>query len=537
MSAQRPTTGSATCSPLAPMQIGGTTSGRGVAAASSIVKYSPWNVGCGSVHISRQICDHFLELVQSHRCRRELVAVRVVLVLAPPTTDAEHEPSAGEHLQRRRHLGDQRRVAIAVPEHVMAQHHVGELGGQPRERRPALEEAFRLLLVESVEVVGDPHRVEVRQRGGEDVALLVHHDRLEVASRVTGDRRQPSELHHGAILAWRLRVPHISVTVRRVRGRFGSMCVLACVGMLAAGCGGGDDDTASTDPAAPTSASAPATTVATVASTSASTSTSTSVAVATTQPLPTEGLIAEIEVLGGPDWLAVDEHGVWAKHDNGSVVLIDPATNAIVDTVDVDVGGELCQGLGAGDGSIWACSGPDVARIDASFPEVLSVLPVGKTYTQGEPRRGRGPGLDADRRRLDAARLPHGHAGPLVTVRAAGAGHRSRCRRGRTVGHQHRRRRRRSTSTWIPVACSTGSTCTAPVDITVDSDVWIGAQTESVRVDVSSGAIDLRVPVGTGDDGSIATTPGEVWIRNVEPLHDARRSRDRRRDRHVHRPR
>jgi len=58
----------------------------------------------------------------------------------------------------------------------------------------------------------------------------------------------------------------------------------------------------------------------------------------------------------------------------------------------------------------------------------------------------------------------------------------------------------------------------APVDIVVDSGVWIGTQTESVRVDVASGTIDLRVPVGTGDDGSITTTPGEVWVQNVEPL-------------------
>ena len=38
------------------MQIGGTMSGRGVAAALSIWKYLPLNVGCSSVHISRQIC-------------------------------------------------------------------------------------------------------------------------------------------------------------------------------------------------------------------------------------------------------------------------------------------------------------------------------------------------------------------------------------------------------------------------------------------------------------------------------------------------
>jgi hypothetical protein len=296
------------------------------------------------------------------------------------------------------------------------------------------------------------------------------------------------------------------------------MRVLACVGMLAAGCGGGDDDdTASTDPAEPTSATAPATTGATVATTVASTSASTSVAVATTQPLPTEGLIAEIEVLGGPDWLAVDDQGVWAKNDNGSVVLIDPATNAIVDTVDVDVGGELCQGLGAGDGSVWACSGPDVARIDASFPEVLSVIPVGKTFTQGNLGVAEGQvwtligdgstlhGYLTDTQDLwsrialpvRGTDLAVGEAGLWVISTVDGAVIHVDMDTGRVLDR-------------IDVQ--------APVDITVDSGVWIGAQTESVRVDVASGTIDLRIPVGTGDDGSIATTPGEVWIQNVEPL-------------------
>ena len=295
------------------------------------------------------------------------------------------------------------------------------------------------------------------------------------------------------------------------------MRVLACVGMLAAGCGGDDDDTESTDPAEPTSATAPATTGAAVATTVAPMSASTSAAVATTQPLPTEGLIAEIEVLGGPDWLAVDDQGVWAKNDNGSVVLIDPTTNAIVDTVDVDVGGELCQGLGAGDGSVWACSGTDVARIDASFPEVLSVIPVGKTFTQGNLGVAEGQvwtligdgstlhGYLTDTQDLwsrialpvRGTDLAVGEAGLWVISTVDGAAIHVDMDTGRVVDR-------------IDVQ--------APVDITVDSGVWIGAQTESVRVDVASGSIDLRVPVGTGDDGSIATTPDEVWIQNVEPL-------------------
>jgi streptogramin lyase len=294
-----------------------------------------------------------------------------------------------------------------------------------------------------------------------------------------------------------------------VTGRFGSMRVLACVGMLAAGCGGGDDDTASTETAEPSPATASATGGATV--------TAATVAVATTQPLPTEGLIAEIEVLGGPDWLAVDDHGVWAKDDNGSVVLIDPATNTVLDTVDVDVGGELCQGLGAGDGSVWACSGPDVARIDAGHPEVLSVIPVGKTYTQGNlgVAEGQvwlliGDGSTLHGYLTDTQDLWSRFALPMrgtdLGVGAAGLWVIS------TVD-----------DAVIHVDMDTGHVLDridvqAPVDIAVDNGVWIGTQTESVRVDVASGTIDLRVPVGTGDDGSITTTPGEVWIQSIEPL-------------------
>ncbi len=234
----------------------------------------------------------------------------------------------------------------------------------------------------------------------------------------------------------------------------------------------------------------------------------------TTQALPTEGLIAAIEVLGGPDWLAVDEHGVWAKLDNGSVVLISPATNAI--TATVDVGGELCQGLGAGDGSIWACSGSDVAHLDAGHPELLSLMPVGKTYSQGElgvadgqvwVLTGDGSSLlgyltdthdlwsrfDLPVRGTD---LGVGDAGLWVVSKVDGA-----------VVH---------------VDLSSGRTLdtielTGPLDVAVDRDVWVGAASETVRIG-ASGAIDLRIPVGTGGLGSIALTPNEVWIRGTDPV-------------------
>lgn len=288
--------------------------------------------------------------------------------------------------------------------------------------------------------------------------------------------------------------------------------MLACAGIVVAGCGGGDDDTAVTE------ATVATTVAATVASTTAISATppppTSSAAPVTTQPFPTEGLIAEIEVLGGPDWLEADEHGVWAKLDNGSVVLIDPATNSIADTV--DVGGDLCQGLGAGDGSIWACKDADVAHIDAGHPEVLSVIPVGKTYQEGELGVAEGQlwvltgdgstllGYLTDTQDvwsrfnvpIRGTDLGVGPAGLWVVSSVDGAVVHLDLDSGRVLD---------------TVAV------TGPIDVAVGDEVWVGAASETVRID-DSGAIDLRVPAGTGSVGSIVLTPSEVWIRNTDPL-------------------
>jgi hypothetical protein len=173
--------------------------------------------------------------------------------------------------------------------------------------------------------------------------------------------------------------------------------------------------------------------------------------------------------------------------------------------------------LGAGDGSIWACSGADMARIDASHPEVLSVIPVGKTYTQGNLGVADGQvwTLIGDGSTLHGyltdtqdlwSRLALPVRGTDLAVGEAGLWVIS------TIDNAV-----------IHVDMDTGDVLDridvqAPVDIAVDNGVWIGTQTESVRVDVASGTIDLRVPVGIGDDGSIATSPGEVWVQNIDPL-------------------
>ena len=78
-------------------------------------------------------------------------------------------------------------MPIAMAEHVMAEMDVGELGCQPGKGRPGLHERIGLG-VESVEVVGNPQRVEVLCRDRENVLLLIDDDRLMVAPAISDDR-------------------------------------------------------------------------------------------------------------------------------------------------------------------------------------------------------------------------------------------------------------------------------------------------------------------------------------------------------------
>jgi hypothetical protein len=170
--------------------------------------------------------------------------------------------------------------------------------------------------------------------------------------------------------------------------------------------------------------------------------------------------------------------------------------------------------LGAGDGSVWACSGVDVARIDASHPEVLSVIPLGKTFSQGELAVTEGQmwilngdgsillGVLTDTQDV-WSRFALPVRGTDLDAGAAGLWVVS------SVDHSV-----------VHVDMNTGKVVTtvdvdAPVDVAVDDEVWIGTATETMRVNADTGAVELTIPVGTGTDGGIALTPTEVWVRNA----------------------
>ena len=64
-------------------------------------------------------------------------------------------------------------------------------------------------------------------------------------------------------------------------------------------------------------------------------------------------------------WLTFYQGFVWVKRDDGFVTRIDPRT----DRPAGQVGGytdqqHYCQGIGAGGGAVWSCSGHSITRID-----------------------------------------------------------------------------------------------------------------------------------------------------------------------------
>ena len=103
-----------------------------------------------------------------------------------------------------------------------------------------------------------------------------------------------------------------------------------------------------------------------------------------TTPL-SESQEAALDMEHGPDWLTELDSFVFVKQDNGLVTKIDTTTNKPVGDVQADTKTEYgsCQGIGAGGGYVWSCSGNDVVRIDPATLEVKDSIPVGKIPDSG----------------------------------------------------------------------------------------------------------------------------------------------------------
>ena len=88
-----------------------------------------------------------------------------------------------------------------------------------------------------------------------------------------------------------------------------------------------------------------------------------------------------MELAGNPDWLAGYGGFVWVKRDLGMVSKVDSTSGQQVAEVRADTKSHVyCQGIGAGGGAVWSCSGSDAVRIDPQSVSVTASVPVGKIF-------------------------------------------------------------------------------------------------------------------------------------------------------------
>ena len=74
---------------------------------------------------------------------RKLEAVARVLDVVPGCAEPEDRPAAGQHVEGRRGLREQRRVAVRDARHERAQPDTAGLAGKRRQGRPCLEHRIR----------------------------------------------------------------------------------------------------------------------------------------------------------------------------------------------------------------------------------------------------------------------------------------------------------------------------------------------------------------------------------------------------------
>lgn len=222
--------------------------------------------------------------------------------------------------------------------------------------------------------------------------------------------------------------------------------------------------------------------------------------------------VAQLTLPGDPDWLAVDEHGVWVQRNSGELAVVDPATNEVSRSVQLGAT-ELCGGIGASYGAVWTCVTSDVLRLDPVTLEVVARLAVGKQAVQGHLVGGfdRVWVLTSDGSTLVGI-------DPATNEVATEFELPARCT-DVTLGDD---------ALWLPckvddrvlkVDPTTGEVLLDlaldnPVSVAVDGDVWLGTATTTLQLDPDSGEVLLEGDAGSAPDGGVALDADSVWVRN-----------------------
>ena len=118
----------------------------------------------------------------------------------------------------------------------------------------------------------------------------------------------------------------------------------------------------------------------------------------TEQPLPEAIPVADVKTVDleqvatklitipdAPDWMVVAFDSLWVKRDNGVVDRVDPADGKVL--AEISSGPykpPVCQGIGASDDAVWACSREgEVVGIDPQADKVAVTVKIDKLLDQG----------------------------------------------------------------------------------------------------------------------------------------------------------
>ena len=234
-------------------------------------------------------------------------------------------------------------------------------------------------------------------------------------------------------------------------------------------------------------------------------------------PVPlADRVVKVLELPGSPDWLVADFGSVWAHADDGTVIRIDPSTNAVLASIDSDVNhAGLCQGIGTDGAAIWTCSGSDLVRIDPGTNAVSATVQAGKIFGQGRlvpvddelwvitgDNGDALAGVDLETRELSAAFDLGAPCGDI----AVGLG-----------------------AVWLACPAANlvirfdpdSTTVTdriavkAANQLSVGRDaVWVGSTDGIVRIDATTKEAKVVLPgLVPGDTGSVWASPAAIWIR------------------------
>jgi streptogramin lyase len=224
-------------------------------------------------------------------------------------------------------------------------------------------------------------------------------------------------------------------------------------------------------------------------------------------------------------WLTFYDGFVWVKRDDGFVTRIDPRTNKPAGQVGAYTDQQhYCQGIGAGGGAIWSCSGSSITRIDPGRMKIVATIAVGKAFDQGRLVFADGDlwvitGTTGDQLTgIDAAT---NRPGPVITL-PAGCGDLANLAPGTDAVWVLCPSFAPGASRVIKVdvarrAIQGTLTLTALNAFATPTDLWAGSDRGLVRVDATTlQPVALFQGVNTGLDGDVAVDGDRVWVRSQD---------------------